>query len=234
MSVYSEDTNLLRTHYYISSERQSIYDVQVRISGNHAFFNKDVRGHRSVKFTHVNMMSLLRVLAFSYMGFQCVNIDDLMNNAMSMMFVDNEEERIVVTTPHPGFYVERKGVVEKAYLASKCIMAPAVHEEIRERNLWPFGEPIIERLPHDDNLFSYTTVDSPDLCHFVKFVSRTFKSDQIATLLQNPLLCIFEEIKVKHYEYLIFNNIQLLQHSLFPSVYDYLTGECILNYIKSC
>nr|WOZ57637.1 hypothetical protein MmNV_44 [Menippe mercenaria nudivirus] len=228
MNIYTEDTNLLRTHYYISVDKMSKYSIPISVGNDKVYIHKDIRGFKTEKFTHRNFVSLLRVLAFAYMRFKCVNIDEILTEAKAKLFV-NEESKIIVPTKQKGYYA-MDGEIQN----NKCFVFQCENyslDDIRNRNVWVFGTPDIQSIPENDYLFDYK--GELDLCHFVRYINHTFKSDMISTILQNPLNVVFEEMSVKYYAYRIYNNIKVLSHLLFPSIYDFLTGQAILDYIKN-
>ena len=66
-------------------------------------------------------------------------------------------------------------------------------ESIKERNVWAFGKPIIEMIPEDANVFNYK-LSTINICHFINYINITFKSNMAATVLQNPIFVVFEEM----------------------------------------
>ncbi len=238
MSIYSEDTNLLRTHYYISHKQISKYAVPLVVYGKRVYIHKDVRGFQATgKFTHLNFVSLLRTLAFSYMRFECSNLDAMLKNVKAELFLN--QDRVEVSTDQEGYFVIRSdGTIvpnARVIVENECLF-PTL-DEIKGRNIWPFGDPHFVRLNDDDdrgvNLFNYDT-DSISLCHFANYINHIFHSEMAASILQNAMFVVYEEMNVKYCAYKMLNNVQLLAHMLFPTMYDYLTAEFIIEYMKTC
>ncbi|UBZ25640.1 hypothetical protein QKT26_gp50 [Carcinus maenas nudivirus] len=231
MNIYSDDTSVLRTHYYLSKTKQSAFTTPIYLGNSKkAYIHKECRGFLSNKFTHVNFLALFRVLAFSYMRFKCTNINILLKKAKESLLLPAEQSM----TTKPGCYVvNEKGLITfdafVYYYAPPTLSA----DNVRRMNVWPIDKPNIEYIEGNDNniLFNYDT-SRVELHHFVKYVNSTFKSN-ISTVLQNPIHMIHKELNVKYNMYKIFNNIQLLSHDLFPSLYDFLVAQSILDYIDN-
>ncbi|UVX94915.1 hypothetical protein CsNV_055 [Callinectes sapidus nudivirus] len=230
-NVMSDDTSALRSHYYISTSEKSKYNAPIYLNSNKkVYIHKELRGFESDKFTHVNFLSLCRVLAFSYMRFKCTNIDKIIDDARSNLLLP--ADRTIVECVGNNT-VTADGVVKVnqcvRYRDNGVILSL---DYLQQFNAWPHDKPTIEPITEDANnvLFDYKQ-NRIDLHHFVEYINTVFKSN-VSTILQNPIIMIFEEINIKYNTYRIFNNINLLAHDLFPSVYDFLTAQAILNYIN--
>lgn len=206
--------------------------VPITLFDKQVFIHKDVRTSNNIKFNHINMISLLRILAFSYMRFKCVNLNNILEHAKSHLFIEDEIRSVNIIKKRGHFSITKDNILlNDSYVDSQYLSSSLSIESIKERNVWAFGKPIIEMIPEDANVFNYK-LSTINICHFINYINITFKSNMAATVLQNPIFVVFEEMNDKYCSYKMFNNIHLLSHSLFPSIYDYLTGESILNFVN--
>lgn len=242
LSVMSDDnfltdeTNVLRTQYHISHQPESEYNAVLSWNDKKVFIHKEFRKTNNHKITHSNVVSLVRVVAFNYMGFKCDNLESILQKAKAHLLLSTIGRVCVVAKP--GFGVlHGDGTVEQctivAYQEEDDDDLPLLDDLKSADELWPYGVPDLNRLDEiNDRFFSLS--GNLSLPHFVEFVNHFFQSHNLATLIQNPLSVVFEELNSKYGLYKMHNNIQILACSLFPSIYDFFTTQCIVNRIEVC
>ncbi|QBB28654.1 hypothetical protein HgNV_049 [Homarus gammarus nudivirus] len=235
MNKYTDDTNVLRSHYYILKTQKSEYSIPIYIKNAKCYIHKESRNFDTDKFTHVNFLSLFRVLAFSYMRFKCNNINEILNT--SKQHLHKKVERSVVEKSGCCVLTADGTVqVDKAIAYQHMITGGGDKElaQLIALNAWAHDKPDIDYIKPDQTntlLFNYDT-PQVELYHFTRYVNNIFKSN-ISTLLQNPIILVCEDINIKYTMFKIFNNINILACDLFPSVYDFLVAQSILDYIDN-
>lgn len=232
MNKITDETNLLRSHYYISKTEYDKYCVPITFNGKTSYIIKEFRGFKNEKFTHVNFISLFRVLGFSFMNFTFDNFDEIMENTLKYIQTFNSTSR-QIESQQVGYNClnEKNELQPNAYIDFIEDIDKIRYEDVIDRNIWPFGVPQISE--NENTMYNYENEDTIDFCEFINYINKIFKSN-IATILQNPINFVYEEINYKFTMYKLFKNKKLLAFDLLPSIYDYLIAQSILDYIELC
>lgn len=232
MNILTDETNLLRTHYYILKQPKSQNCIPLKFKEKTVYLHKECRGFAKYKFTHVNFISLFRVLGFSYMNFECTNLEEILKKAKLYIQAPTVERKIVKTNLSGRNLLTDKGLVVKdQYISYREHEDTLNLNDVIDRNAWPFDFPNVKVVEGCDVTFDYKS-KNVDFYHFVIYINRIFNSN-IATTLQNPIRIVYEEINSKYNMYRLLNNLQFLGLNLLPSVYDYFTSQSIIDYIEN-
>ena len=212
----------------------SITGIPIYFNNYCVFLHKEHRGYNNTKITHSNFLSLIRVLGFSYLGFKCTNLEDILKRVREYLYCSTDAYQVKRATDE---CTSPSGVlIGGGILFDKIVSYQQSHTDTPTKNdaerfgLWVFGKPII--VQNDHNVKSFKYQNDLELSDFVMYINEVFNSN-ISAILQNPIMSIFLELKYKYNMYKIFNNINLFRMDVFPSIYDFLVTDLILEYIKN-
>ncbi|UHB41788.1 hypothetical protein MrNuV_ORF065 [Macrobrachium rosenbergii nudivirus] len=226
MNIFSDETNLIRSHYYVSKVKNSDYAIKINFNSTTALYlQKDHRSNiKGLKITHTDFISLLKVLIITYLGIEVENIESLLQNAMRMLYsnkvlirTDDETNALytLITTDNTLINTE-------AYQSNQYDLSLV---DVKEFELYPFGKPIVKRT--NDKLVKPFT-----LYEIVKYINLTFKAN-ISALLQNPIICIYNELNYNYTMYRVLKDEQKYISSVLPTVYEYLVADKIVNLLSN-
>ncbi|UOT91811.1 CmNV_049-like protein [Aratus pisonii nudivirus] len=232
MNILDDNTNLLRTHYYIYKypvENNISYPLYIQNSK--VYVTKNLRGFDSQKFTHVDFLSYFRVLGFNYMNFKCENLTELIMRAKSHLLDSTVEIREVETHNSLRYCTTTDGFIKQGayiYHEESDALDISINELTELRDVWPYGAPIIKQVTVSSR-FNFDYQNSHiDFCHFIEFINNYFNSN-VSSVFQNPIRVIYDELNYKYNTYKVFNNIQQFGFDLFPRLFDYLVTESIFE-----
>jgi len=232
---YEEESNLLRSHYYLLRDRYTESAVPIKIYGNVVYLHKNFRGYVSHKFTHKEFMSIIRVLGMGYFKIKITNAKEVIKN------YNNYEDKITSTIIQTPNQKNKIGILDlNGYVNfdSKLVhdttisFEPIDLDEIKTRNTLLFGGfEFAEIENNDDTLFNYN-VDVLNIVHFFKYINLVFNA-QVSNILQNPISAVFLEYTHSYEIYKISKNKAIFIEGISPSLYDLLITNTIFSYIKN-
>ncbi|UVT30849.1 hypothetical protein PvNV_045 [Penaeus vannamei nudivirus] len=229
MNIFSEETDLLRSHYFINKTKQSPYAMRIRVGDTYAYIQKECRGYDYKKITHTQIVSMLRVLGFSYLGFKVSNLEEILQQAKSSLFATATREEVFDTgccILSMDGKIKRDMRIDYQTITSSEILPIG---SIRERYLWPCTKPIIEKM--ESRTFDYNT-KYIELADFVTYINNIFSAN-ISTIIQGPLLLVYTDIINKYTLYKMTNNLNSFSKNTIPSVFDFLVTDSLIEYIKN-
>lgn len=187
------------------------------VNNNSVYIHKENRAFARDRFSHSHFISFFRVLGFNYMGLTCTNLDNIVNDSKAYLLGEERSNSSSSSNKMRDDTNDDSGFV-----------LDYTDELLLDNGI---SKPIITFLQRDDKISFNYELSSIPLEGFVKYINTTLNSN-VATLFQNPIKLICEELNYKYSMYRIFNNLNGFVYDLLPSVYDFLTSEAILVYIN--
>ncbi len=230
MNIFNDETILLRSHYYITKNKETEYSIPIHFNGKTVYITKDYRGYNYQKLTHTHIQSLIRVLGFSYLGFDVKNIDRIIDEVKMRLHTPATRDEMDASTTDFILTKDNKLIQNKKiiYSSDKNILSLDV---IKARFLWPCTNiPVI--VPKKEQKFQFNYKEPLELHKFVQYINAFFKSN-ISTVIQSPLILVFNDLNVKYTIYKITNNLNMFSKNICPSIFDYMIVNTIVDYIKT-
>lgn len=201
--------------------------MPIEINNKKVYIQKEYRGFKYEKITHTQITSLLKVLAFAYLGFKVENLDAIMEQVNGSLFFPTE--RTKVDAPGRFILIKDNKLVSNKRLDyySESQIIPATN--LRDRHMWPCIRPIIIKEEDKAHTFKYT--EYMKLEHFVAYVNNVFNS-KISTIIQNPLILVYNDINIKYTIYKTTNNLNVFSKIVMPSIFDFVSANNLVEYIN--
>lgn len=223
---------LLRSCYYFLKNKKSKTAKPIQIDGVTVYLHKEHRGFSNHMFYHKDLVCLIRILAFKYFNYKCMNVINLLHHAKqynctyqpsnmvlkssSSGDVDGDVGETMSMLSYGNDYLEScdRQVNEKFFMGDNNDFTP-------NRVL-----PIITK-----------TSDKPvpskmSMVSFCLFVDGIL-GENVCTLLYGPIYVVFRDCYRILEMFKFHRNEELLAHSLCPSTYDYFVVINLMNYAKS-
>lgn len=201
----SEDSNLLRSHYYFLEQAYSDDCVQLLFNNKHIYLHKDYRGFAYNPFTHNDFVSLIRVFMLDYLGIKYININDILR-----CFDDYSDE-----------YEYENG---KRRPETACDYKTFDFVLDKKECCEFFGTPVIEAKSAPPNHLN--------MLHFCDYIDRQF-GNRVAHLLTNPIWAVFHETDIFCYAYKAHKNLKQFCVAVLPSIHDYKIAFSINEYCNT-
>ena len=221
MNILSDETNLLRSHYYLTRRKTSEYAIELQSNqGSSVFIHKETRSFTDgIRITHSNIHSVLKVLSFTYLGLRVLNLTELLARGTGRLFIPKDVVRLTQPYQLPLLKPNNIPDLDNTYEGHTYDISV---EDVKDTGIWPCGTPVI----NSDNLITEIS-----LAGFVNYVNSVFQAN-IGVLFQNPIQITFIDMSYNITMYKIIQDIQKFIFSVVPTVYDYLISEKVFHLIQ--
>lgn len=232
---YQEESNLLRSHYYILRDKYDEFAVAFKVDTSVVYLHKNFRGYVPHKFTHQEFMSIIRVLGLRYFKLRCVNYKEILKEFTQ--HTDTITTRVVDQIKPDQRYFLLKGDNRVDFCArlvqeTELSFSQFNLEELKGFNIALFGEFKLEPVCSNDPIYFQYDTSELNLIHFFKFVNHTFDAD-VANILQNCITAVFLEYMQAFELFKIHKRKEAFVQDITPTLYDFLTTNKIFDYIKN-
>lgn len=226
----SDETNLLRSHYYVFAKPYDSSCSCFNKNRRPVFLHKMRRGYALNHFTHQNMLSIIRVLGFRYFGFSFTDITNFIHaqqtaipNVTTIELRANSNEG----KQHP-ILLPNNTVAQFAYTeVMKTQALPISKNEISSRNCDAFGFPITLNARQ----FDYAT-KSFYLIYFCEFINEAFDGE-VMRMLQNPITAVFQSLSISFEIHTLMQDRLLFCREIAPSILDFIIADNFFTYAES-
>uniref|UniRef100_A0AAU8GE72 Uncharacterized protein n=1 Tax=Faxonius propinquus nudivirus TaxID=3139431 RepID=A0AAU8GE72_9VIRU len=231
----TEDTNLLRSHYYLFSEKYDNTATPLTINDNTVYLHKNYRGYGRNYFTHTNFCSLIRILGFKYFKFNIVNLSAMKKNynqfddcSYSLVVDDFNNDKITNILD-----INNEIVSDKYNIYANFENLLNINQSsIIFRNSWLYIDPIINFNNFDSpEYFDYKT-NNFSIIHFFKYINYILNSN-VSNILQAPIKSVFSNLSLDYNAFILLKDYKTFGKEILPSMYDYLVTYNIFEYIDN-
>ncbi|QLI62423.1 HgNV_049 [Dikerogammarus haemobaphes nudivirus] len=242
---YEEESNLLRSHYYLLKTRYDDQAVPIKVGDVIIFLHKNFRGYVPHKFTHKDFMSIIRVFGLQYFNVRCKNIKALLQTFKTFedtMMIHVEDNVNNSKIKGLGVLLEdNKSTFEKQIIATTNALYKSFDvEKLKDRNIALYGTLKFEFLQQENSTFQFNIqktqeenqTEDLNIVHFFKFINKMFNAN-VSNILQNPISAVFLEFTLAYEIYKIGKNLNVFIESIAPSLYDFAITNKIFNYIEN-
>lgn len=231
----SDDTNILRSHYYILKERYDEQAIPLHLYDTIAYLHKRHRGFAAYHFTHLDFISIIKVLSFRYFHFQCTNLNDILGKSKETesCIMDIEVQEIDNTDSIPILSESNTLLFNKRCVAKTNTgeFFNYTKDAIKNRNIWLCSMPDIIFIESKDPLLFNYAYDKLNIIHFFNYIKSCFKAN-ISSILQNPILSVYSQISISFEIYKMMKQFDIFTLDIMPSMYDFLITYSFFGYIR--
>ena len=224
-----EDSNLLRSHYYLLVKKYQYSATPLRVNKITAYLHKGSRGYSYNHFTHTDFKSLIRILGFKFFNFKFVNLKSIIskcNNWKDCEYLAKKDEK----RHHDSLVIINQEIPTKMnkYMNDEFLIRVDTNK-FQERNL---GLPLDGTLPIIEVDGESLMKNSFDVISFYKYINNVLKSN-VSYILQNCITSVYKELNYKYEFYKIHKNLNLFQMDILPTPADYIIAFRIFDYIEN-
>ncbi|UBZ25548.1 hypothetical protein CcNV_063 [Crangon crangon nudivirus] len=229
ISRLNDQTNLLRSHYYLFKNKYEVSAVGLQVNDSVAYLHKEYRGYGYHHFTHTDLVCMIKVLGFHYFGFRIDNLNESLVLARDMSscacnYIPSTEPEVGIYYLYPDNKVDytMRWVCDAPHRSVKA-------DILQMRHLHPYGIPHV--VSQDTSRFDYKTLEFNRL-DFFEYINTVLKAN-VSAILQNPISCVYSKLAQVLEIYKYTYNRQLFYSDILPSIYEYMTAINILYYIEN-